>query len=438
MIMRFHFKFLSLLICTVLSLSACGGLVVEKTPLEAPEKTPQDARPAPIGFNKIRYQIPTGTPLVSRSPKGPLGVFTCSAPYGLLEQEGVSARLFPNDDYRRIFLDTMEGQGYDVAGDPGRLFDEEEDLMRAAYSVGARVIDVKADLCRKTTFLTGVDRGSTGEASITIEWTVYDLLERKNAYKTTTKGYGKLELPNYEAVQLLLEQAFAAAAHNLGADQEFHDLVFFGTPPKAEPYTYSDPYEEPAHRFDADESVSIPAQTQSQKPAKAWLDTIVKNTVLIQAGQAHGSGFFITEQGHIITNAHVVGNADRVRVVTSGKDDKLTAAVLRVDRKRDVALLRLEQMPDKSGITVLPVRLDRRTYLPEIQADVTVHGGNSGGPLLDEHGNIIGLSVSGYVKGSESLSGLNNFIPIESALEKLDIEITPDPASAGEPVDLKP
>lgn len=59
-----------------------------------------------------------------------------------------------------------------------------------------------------------------------------------------------------------------------------------------------------------------------------------------------------------------------------------------------------------------------------VQADVDIHRGNSGGPLLDQNGNIIGLAVAGYVRGGQDLAGLYLFIPIADALEKLNIVIS--------------
>lgn len=437
------------------ALSACSGLNVEKVGLQNPELPPENAQPSPVGFNKIRYAVPTGTPIMSHSPKGALGLLHCATPYGQIES-GVSSRSFPNDDYRRVFLDTLEGQGYDVAGDPGRMFDEEEDMMRAIYSVGARITDIKMDLCRRLN-MWSTYRGETGEATLTIEWTVYDLLNRKNAYKTVTKGYAVHKMPNYETIPLLLEKAFAAAVHNLGADEEFRNLIFFGNQPKEKPETIEDPEEQPITKYDAHERVSIDNAALSRQPAKGRFDDILKSAVMIEAGGGHGSGFFITRSGHILTNAHVVGNASRVRVVTSGKQDKLIAEVLRVDRKRDVALLKLEEPGALPAIRTLPVRLDtpaigddvyaigaprlkqlqdtitagivsahrmeRRTKQNFIQADVDIYGGNSGGPLLDEFGNVIGLSVSGFFIATDTLGGLNWFIPIDDALAALDIDI---------------
>ena len=61
-----------------------------------------------------------------------------------------------------------------------------------------------------------------------------------------------------------------------------------------------------------------------------------------------------------------------------------------------------------------------------IQADIEIHGGNSGGPLLDQYGNIAGLSVAGYGAGENSTGiGLNLFVPIGEALEKLNVSSMP-------------
>lgn len=463
------FKVLFLIVATA-ALTSCSGLNVEEIPLGQPEIPPENAQPSPVGFNKIRYAIPTGTPIISHSPKGALGLINCTIPYGMIES-GISSRSFPNDDFRRVFLDTLEGQGYDIAGDPGRMFDEQEDLMRAIYSVGARVTDIKMDLCRRAN-MWGSYRGETGEANLTIEWTVFDLLHRKNVYKTTTKGYAEHKLPNYEAIELLLEKAFAAAVHNLGAAEPFYNLVFSGQEPKKTPRTFSDPEEEPITLYESNERVRIANTPLSRSKAKGRFEDILRTGVMIEAGGGHGSGFFITQQGHIITNAHVVGNAQRVRVVTSGKEDKLVAEVLRIDRKRDVALLKLEE--PLSSIETLSIRLDkpsigddvyaigaprlkrlqdtitsgiisahrydRRSKQNFIQADVDIYGGNSGGPLLDEFGNIIGLSVSGFFVATDTLGGLNWFIPIEDALDTLSIRNNAQTKSnsAEEPTPLKP
>ncbi|NCC23043.1 MAG: serine protease [Alphaproteobacteria bacterium] len=438
-----------------LSLAACSGVRVETVPSAPFPDSPADAQPSPVNLSRVKFALPHGTTVSSVSTGGLKGILFCNGPYGA-QQTGLVTRAFRDVEKESIFTDTLEALGYDISGDPSRMFDEEEDRMRTVYSVGGRITDVKMDLCHRRTFLLGIDQGYTGEAMMEVEWTVFDLLRRRNAYKVTTKGYTRLRSPNYDAIDLILADAFAAAAHNLGADAAFHDLVFYGTPPATTPETILDPNEEFFGRFDPLEDVTLTLLEPSKIPATGRFDAITRAVVMIEAGHGHGSGFFISDEGHILTNAHVVGRANRVRVVTSGKAEKRIAEVVRLDPVRDVALLRLEEPPGPGTVATLPVRLDepavgetvyaigaprlkrrqdtvtkgivsarrfdRRENLPFIQADVDIYGGNSGGPLLDENGNVVGISVLGYKVAPDTLGGLNWFIPIEDALKRLDVE----------------
>lgn len=438
----------------LLILSGCHGLSVQEHDLAAFPAMPADARPSPIGFDRLRYHIPTGSEIAATSPKGVLGLFQCGMPYVAL-QRGMVKRTIIDDNIKQIFNDTLEAQGYDVTGSPGRMFDEEADIQRTVYAIGARVTSMKIDMCKQNTVLGTLYEGYSGEGEVTIDWTVFDLLHRRNVLQATTSGYAEQTTPNYEGMQLIFEEAFSAAAHNLGAMDDFRDLVVYGRAPETPPKTIQDLNEDPAGMFDPQEKVTLQPLRLSTTPATGRWENIMKTAVMVEAGGDHGSGFFVTRDGHIITNAHVVGNALQVRVVTSGKKEKLIGEVLRVDRLRDVALIRLEQPLD--NIPLLPLRTgkvsvgedvyaigaprarqmqdtvtrgivsahryNRKEQQPYIQADVDVYEGNSGGPLIDANGNIVGIGVSGYAvdNSAETLGGLNNFIPIDDALKELDI-----------------
>src|SRR5262249_20282268 len=158
--------------------------------------------------------------------------------------------------------------------------------------------------------------------------------------------------------------------------------------------------------------------------------------------------FAIDDIGHVLTNEHVVRTAMRVRVrFESG--DEVTASVVATDPRRDVALLKA----DRTGTGGLPVRLDRPavgdtvyavgapldpTYSatvskgivsafreiegePWIQSDVNVQHGSSGGPLLDERGNILGITSRGEPNEAGTPSGVNLFVPIMDALTRLGL-----------------
>jgi hypothetical protein len=184
-----------------------------------------------------------------------------------MSQTGVRGRAFPSDNFREIFLETLKGQGYDVAGDPGRFFDEEEDEMRANYAIGGEITDIKMDTCKRSN-VWGIEQGQKGEAMVEVKWTVFDLLHRRSAYKTTTRGYGELRTPNYEGTALLFEDALAAAISNLGADKQFYDLIFRGVEPDIKPATADDPYEDPVTKFDPNEQVGLEPQALLEQPAK--------------------------------------------------------------------------------------------------------------------------------------------------------------------------
>ena len=160
-----------------------------------------------------------------------------------------------------------------------------------------------------------------------------------------------------------------------------------------------------------------------------------------------GSGFFISEDGYILTNNHVVSDATDIFVtLTDGRE--LKAKVIGTDERTDVALIKVDAtgMPAlkignpnelKKGQWVLAIgspfglestvtsgivsALGRDTgdYLPFIQTDVAVNPGNSGGPLLDMQGQVVGIN-SQIVSRSGGFMGISLAIPIDEAMRVVD------------------
>jgi serine protease Do len=444
-------RFLSFLFI-ILILSGCSIVDVPKVEDAPYTAVTEDARPSPFGLRKIKINTERGEVLGSVSPRYP---FICHPPWGELFDREVTNSI-EGGEFKRSFNQAMEAQGYDITGSNSIMFDEEDDEARTLYTIGAKITDIKVDLCNKSGFGFGfMARGYTGEAYIQVEWSIYDRLRRKTTYKTISEGYGRLKMQNPEGAGLLLDSAFGAAAHNLGAQKEFHDLIVYGKQPA------NSNVDEAAAPMDSDEDISIARLPISTTPLTATMEDSRKAAVLVQSGAGHGSGFFISEAGHILTNHHVVGNAEKVRIETAGKKKKILATVIRRDKIRDVAILQLDEIPENLKIQAQPLRLDwpkvgedvyaigaplhqkslqdtvtkgiisahRKnykvwgTYMDLLQADVSIHGGNSGGPLLDANGNIVGLSVAGINNSSgDSVGGLNFFVPIAVALDRLDIE----------------
>ena len=158
-----------------------------------------------------------------------------------------------------------------------------------------------------------------------------------------------------------------------------------------------------------------------------------------------GSGFIIESDGYIITNAHVVFQAETVVVKLADKRE-FNAEVVGLDRRTDVALLKikaknlskvtfgnsdlikvgqwvaaigspfgLENTMTVGIISAINRALPQENFVPFIQTDVAINPGNSGGPLFDTKGHVIGINSQIYSKTGGSM-GLSFAIPIEVAI----------------------
>ncbi len=158
-----------------------------------------------------------------------------------------------------------------------------------------------------------------------------------------------------------------------------------------------------------------------------------------------GSGFIVDPKGVILTNAHVVAGANEVKVKLTDKRE-FRAKVIGVDKTTDVAVLRIDaknlpavKIGDPSrtrvGSWVLAIgspfgfdnsatagivsarsrTLPNEGYVPFLQTDVAVNPGNSGGPLFDAAGEVIGINSQIYTQ-SGGYMGLSFAIPIDVAM----------------------
>jgi len=165
--------------------------------------------------------------------------------------------------------------------------------------------------------------------------------------------------------------------------------------------------------------------------------------------RAEGSGFIVDPNGIIITNAHVVKDAKEVTVKLTdrrefrakvlGADAKTDIAVLKIDAK-NLPVLALGNTKDlKVGEWVLAIgspfgfentvtagvvsakgrSLPDDSYVPFIQTDVAVNPGNSGGPLLNTRGEVVGINSKFYSR-SGAYQGLSFAIPIDVAIQVKD------------------
>ena len=156
-----------------------------------------------------------------------------------------------------------------------------------------------------------------------------------------------------------------------------------------------------------------------------------------------GSGFVLSADGFIMTNAHVVDGADQVMVTLPDKRE-FKARIVGADKRTDVAVVKIEatglpavKIGDVSRLKVgewvmaigSPFGLensvtagivsakqrDTGDYLPFIQTDVAINPGNSGGPLINMRGEVVGINSQIYSR-SGGFMGISFAIPIDEAI----------------------
>jgi serine protease Do len=160
-----------------------------------------------------------------------------------------------------------------------------------------------------------------------------------------------------------------------------------------------------------------------------------------------GSGFILSSDGLVMTNAHVVDGADEVLVTLPDKRE-FKAKIIGADKRSDVALVKIEatglpavKVGDVSklrvgewvmaigspfglentvtaGIVSAKMR-DTGDYLPFIQTDVAINPGNSGGPLINMRGEVVGINSQIYSR-SGGFMGISFSIPMDEAIRVSD------------------
>lgn len=344
----------------------------------------------------------------------------------------------PIEFSRRYFTSGLNKYNYTTVGGDGNLF--KETGYDAKYLLAGRIVKLKHTYCspnfRRKQF--NWDRMNTkseiqGQYDYFVEWQLFDSKTEEVIYKKEIPGtyiapntlFEDVELPQWywETVKNSFE--------GLLSEQEFYDILVIKE-------------EEPVFSFDG---MAINFNIVDENSDGLTIADARKSVVTIRAEGGHGSGFVVSEDGYILTNQHVVDDLEEVTVIFPNGME-ISGQVLRRSDKRDVALVKVPinrltplslrfNEPDigtevyaigsplfeslsgtvsKGIISAFRMRQEQEY----IQSDAQINGGNSGGPLIDEKGNVIAISVSGYDQGE----GLNFFIPIKFALESLKLTST--------------
>lgn len=207
----------------------------------------------------------------------------------------------------------------------------------------------------------------------------------------------------------------------------------------------------------SDTIVRIPELTRSVTPLSEGTSALQAAVVTIKLENGTGSGFFISKDGYLLTNHHVVEDNKFVTIkLTTGRE--MPGEVLRSHKGRDIALVKVNE----SSMSALALQLDPPDVAAEvyaigspkgeahattitkgivsayrtidgfqhIQSDAAIHGGSSGGAMVDRFGNVVAVSVSGITVTADKMgSSINFFIPIADALKFLAVELVKQDAA---------
>ena len=403
--------FLSTCLVFLAALSGCATTVDQVEVKQAIEITDR-SKIKPIAITKVAAKMRRGQVLGSYR----IGAFCI--PSGDLKWKSGNKVYLSNEDLVDVFKDELEQNGWPVVGTTEDLFS---------------ISDIKTDMCAPLAGFGNFD--VKGSLKMDVEWQVYSPARKSLIGTVETQGSSELKKSSDDAAFELLQGSFSLAVNNLLASTAFLDMV------EKSRGLIAGPSSSNAQSI-KNREVSYSTLTEAVEAAK-------KSTVTVRTAAGHGSGFAIGDGSLVLTNAHVVGEAKTVTIVTSG-GLSLDGEVVKVSKERDAALVTLSGLrlpalrintsipPSASQIYALGSPLDERlsgtitegivsgTRLFDgyewIQSDVAINPGNSGGPLMDANGEVIGISTMGMQSGGSQV-GLNLFVPIGDALKWLELTI---------------
>ncbi|MEO6689379.1 MAG: trypsin-like peptidase domain-containing protein [Dokdonella sp.] len=323
--------------------------------------------------------------------------------------EGAVAERFRNWGY--LFVDGSESAG-----------------SLADLHLDAELVAMKLDLCNSIAMGNTFGAGSRGY--VKVRWTLRVQAGGEPLYSGVSAGSFDAWHPGGGTKGTVLK-ALAAATDNLLGDHAFVDVVTGVNSAHAQ-----------AAAVPAGATKMALVYGDGSGSFRGHSDEVLRSAVTVRTSHGHGSGVLIDASGYALTNAHVVGADAQVKVMLD--DDVVEARVVRTDRHVDVALLQFDPKGRKAATvahaephagdplyvvgTPLDVRLSHTvtqgilSAVREVdgarlyQTDAAVNPGNSGGPVFNESGELVALSVSGLVNAEGSSLNVNYLIPVGRAL----------------------
>lgn len=322
-----------------------------------------------------------------------------------------------------VVAERFRKAGYAFAGSV-----EEASGMLPDLHLDAELAGLKFDVCDSIVADGRIGQGS--RAYVKVRWVLRDASGGDPLFSGSSAGTFDAWRPGGGTRDTAL-RALGAAVDNLLGERAFVDRLL-GVP--AERSTSKSP-----------EVPVAPIAVQYGDGSGSFRDdsgALLDTALTVKTRRGHGSGVLIDNVGHALTNAHVVGTEQRVTVMLG--DDAVDARVLRVDRRADVALLAIDprgrraasiarsepRVGDALFVVGTPLDLQLSHTVTQgilsavrvvdgarlFQTDAAVNRGNSGGPVFNEAGELVALSVSSMVNGAGASLNVNYLIPVDRAL----------------------
>jgi S1-C subfamily serine protease len=334
--------------------------------------------------------------------------------------------------YSDVFITAMKEHGYPVDAQ-SEIFKESQERV-ADLQIAARIIELTVNDCYPNISRNKLE--ARGDAYMKVEWSAYSSLEKKVTFTMTTEGVTPGEVISDVGQMGILRAAFVDAARRLALSKEYRAAI--------------DPPAAPATQTASNGSrIRVHGASLFGGTLKDHLDAIKQAVATVRANRGSGSGFVISGDGVVLTAEHVVSGSKFAKINTAaGKE--CYGEVVASSKQRDLALIKVDCGPlqalpivreavgQGSDVFAAGTPLSEQLQfsvtkgvvsgmrnidsLDFIQSDVTVLPGNSGGPLLDAHGNAIGVAALMAAAGDAPLH-VNLFIPIRDLPKYLPVDL---------------
>jgi len=391
------------------------------SPLGQPKSAPRSISlmpegSEPISFARAIIRIPAGTQVGNEFPaKGSKGAKPIYWKINLS---------FSDDELNLTAIDEIEKYGYTALGADQVLFGTSA-RSKPRFLLGAVITELAHNRYMP-------EAGNFSSTFMAVEWQLYDNELGKTVFKAKTRATIRKKNDLSTGTIFL---SFAKSLDDLLTQKEFAVLVAKRTksviPPKQQGGTLVCP-------CTSSGILSLPEN----------LERALEAIAVVKTGGSVGTGVIISREGFILTAHHVVQDAEEVWAeMKSGLS--LEATIVRFDAEYDLALLKLTG----KGHACLPLRTGSRPAIGEevfavgtpagvydfsvskgvisavremgggktlLQTDASVNSGNSGGPLLDKFGRVVGI-VTWKLRPDQGYEGIAFAVPADAAIKRLNL-----------------